>query len=153
MPLVRDTLLGFLATLLLLGGNVGAAFEDPETDDNVRVTVAVVDSLLRPGGTGTLTITFAPAEDIHINADPAVEVTISPAGIFRLRGGILQSTDETSGYLSLREPVRQKFQLQEAAKPGRHRLRGRLTYFYCSESGGWCRKQVVPFEGTVRVVR
>jgi hypothetical protein len=129
------------------------ASEGPGGDESVRVTVALLDSVLRPGATGTLAATFVPAEDIHIIAEPAVEFNISSSKVFRLVGNPRQKVEERSGYRCLRGPVMQKFLLDNRARPGRHRLKGRLTYFYCSDSEGWCRKRVVSFERTVRVVR
>jgi hypothetical protein len=146
-------LLRCVAAFLLLPGMTATASEGPGGDESVRVTVALLDSVLRPGATGTLAATFVPAEDIHIIAEPAVEFNISSSKVFRLVGNPRQKVEERSGYRCLRGPVMQKFLLDNRARPGRHRLKGRLTYFYCSDSEGWCRKRVVSFERTVRVVR
>jgi hypothetical protein len=146
-------LLGCVAAFLLLPGRTATASEGPDGDESVRITIALLDSLLRPGATGTLAATFVPAEDMHINATPAVEFTITSSKVFRLVGRPQQKVDERNGYLSLRGPVMQKFLLDNRARPGHHRIKGRLTYFYCSNSEGWCRKRVVSFERTVRVVR
>ena len=147
------TLLGCILVSALIAGRPAGASGGSDGNQYVRVTVALLDSVMRPGTMGTLAVTFSPAEDIHVNAEPPVEFSISSSNVFRLSGSPSLRIDKKSGYLSTRSPITQQFVLDKRARPGRHQMKGRLVYFYCSDSAGWCRRHVVPLDCVVRIVR
>ena len=154
MMSVRTTnLLGCILVTTLIAGRPARASGGSGGNEYVRVTLALMDPVMRPGTTGTLAVTFVPAEDIHVNAKPPVEFSISSSKVFRLSGGPSLQIDKKTGYLSTRSPITQQFVLDKRARPGRHQMKGHLVYFYCSDSAGWCRRHVVPLDYVVRVVR
>ena len=114
-----------------------------ESGDNlfVKVDVSLADSVLRPGDRGRVLVSFTPADGIHINVDPPVSVKIQKNSLISLRGNPDMTTDKETGFLSSGTPVEQLFSVSHKAAPGEHTITGTITYYFCSDTEGWCRKQ------------
>jgi len=116
--------------------------DDPKANSNPNVGVwtHVSRATFKPGDTGEITITIAPAEGYHVNANPPVEFGLDAPKTIMLKGVLSQVTDKNNGYLSTRSPLRQTFYVPSTVKPGAHTLKGMVTYFYCSDVEGWCQR-------------
>ena len=137
-PLVAAVVLLPLCTALTSG-------DDARTSNpNVKVWAHLSRQMFKPGETGEITITLSAAEGYHINANPAVEVKLDDPRLVILKGVPTQAIDKSTGYLSSRSPVRQIFYVPSTTSAGFHVLKGTVTYFYCSDSEGWCRRYRQP---------
>lgn len=120
-------------------------------DQHVAVALSLAQDTLRPGSDGELLVRFTPRKGYHVNAVPPVAVRFDSASPARDRGRVGIPTDTATGYLRSSEPVRRPFTLAAGAARGRAELRGVLTYYYCSDAEGWCRKENMPFALPVTV--
>ena len=148
-------ILQILATLLLISG-VAATGENAEPvasspNPPVIATVRIPNQPLAGGQTGEMVIALRPAEGFHINAEPPVRVSLDSAATVSLVGEPLQIVAETTGYLDPEAEVKQRFRVTKNAAAGTHRLKITITYFYCSDSEGWCRPFRHPVELTLLV--
>lgn len=125
--------------LLFVALSIGSAAiaGDPPENKYVRVVMALADSTYVPGGHGNVRITLTPAEGIHINADPAPEFAIDSGGV-AVTVGQVQLKTERDAKLASGEPMVQEIAIVPGAPPGGHAVRGTFTYYYCSDSEGWC---------------
>jgi hypothetical protein len=136
---VRTCMAALAASLLFPAFTPG---DDPKagSNPNVRVWVHLSRESFKPGDTGEISITISPAEGYHVNANPPVELRLDSTKAILFKGVLSQTTDRNNGYLSTRSPIRQSFYLPSTIKPGFHVLKGVVTYFYCSDSEGWCQR-------------
>ena len=137
-----------MSTYALALSIIGAEALGAETKRNeyVRVEAALSKQTVMPGDKIDLQVTFKPAEGIHITADPEVRIGVRPRTLVRLQGKHSQVVDSSSGYLSSEEPLTQPIRISSAAAPGKHRLHADVTYYFCSDEAGWCRKFVQTVE-------
>lgn len=121
------------------------AQESDEPNDDVRITItSEPDTLARDGG-GTLLIDFSPMKGFHVNAIPAMRVVLDSASPAGLTDSLTITVDNATGYLDCRSPVRQPFALKKGTKTGGASVSGTLTYYYCSDTEGWCRREKKTF--------
>lgn len=133
-------IVAFLVLIHLFQGNLPAEKPLPQENECVKLEVTLADTCVRPGKLGTILVTFAPIEGIHINANPAVEMTLGHNDVFALYGESEMTVNKENGFLSTRTPVKQQFLVSSEAKPGEYTLKGTLVYYFCSDDEGWCRK-------------
>jgi hypothetical protein len=119
----------------------------PSGADDVHVTVKLAASpdTLRPGAGAELLIAFSPKKGYHVNAVPPVSVSFDSAAPAREEGKLAIPSDTATGYLKSSLPVRRPFRLTPSAGRGPAKIGGVLTYYYCSDAEGWCRKENMPF--------
>jgi hypothetical protein len=89
-----------------------------------------------------------------VNAVPPMAVAFdsSPSAAPARKGGkIVIPSDTSTGYLKPSLPVRAPFTLAAASPKGRSELKGVLTYYYCSDVEGWCRKETLRFSVPITV--
>ena len=144
----------FLGVLILpLLSHAGG--KNPRTNEYVGATWAVERTRLAAGSSGRLRFTLRPKKDIHINLRPPLSVSLEGDSSITLTGDPKLSSvkKDTSEYLDASKPVLQAFTLSRNARPGSARITGTLTYFYCSDSEGWCSRFRQPFEAKVTVVK
>ncbi|HLF13423.1 MAG TPA: hypothetical protein VI932_00860, partial [Bacteroidota bacterium] len=89
--------------------------------------------------------TFSPKKGYHVNAVPPMAVQFDSTSPARPGGKIAIPSDSATGYLRTSLAVRQPFTLARSAERGRAELKGVLTFYYCSDAGGWCRKENLRF--------
>ena len=118
---------------------------------HVRIDVTTGKDTLAPGAASEILFTFAPSKGFHVNAIPAMSVQFDSGSAARPVGAISLAADTATGYLDAATPARQPFALAKDAARGRTALRGTLTYFYCSDAEGWCRRERLPFTVPVQV--
>jgi len=104
-----------------------------------------VSAQFRPGkaaGTGEVAVTFAPRDpDVHVNATPAPRLKLDTAQkiLADKPGPRPAAGPPDEKYLDLTFPV--VFPVAVVAAPrAPQSVKGSLTYYYCSERQGWCRK-------------
>ena len=137
------------ALLALYPGNAGTT-GDPPSNPYVKVQTKLTKFPLPPGGEGEIQFTLTPAEGIHVNADPAPAFVLDSGTVVEVRGTPRWSKrDDTT--LSPIEPVRQKIVIASDARAGVHRIVGTFTYYYCSETEGWCMRYREAVRLTVNV--
>ncbi len=127
---------------------IGSEAPGAETKQNeyVRVEAALSKQTVMPGDKIDLEVMFKPVEGIHVTADPATKISVRPSTVAQLRGKQSQAVDSSTGYLFTEEPVKQPIRISSAASPGKHLLNAEVTYYFCSDEAGWCRKFVQTVE-------
>lgn len=135
-----------VCSLIVLVTWLAPAGDRSEPNKFVRVDLELSESILHPGQLGELKVHFSPVAGIHITSDPQMRISLDPKSPFRLNGAIKQSIDSSTSYLSTGEPVIQVFNVPPKTQTGRRFLKGTLTYYFCSDEEGWCRKFVQPFD-------
>jgi hypothetical protein len=110
---------------------------DPPENRYVKVALALADSSLSPGGHGDILITLTPADGIYINAEPTPEFSIDSGGVAITVGKVQMKTDRDAK-VAPGKPMVQEFAIAPKTLPGVHSVMGTFTYYYCSDSEGWC---------------
>lgn len=127
--------------------------EDPARNTFVTFRATVAEKRVAPGDTATIRFTLQPAKGIHINLDPPMNLELDSLPVVSSHGKLILPHDTSTGYLDLRTPVSVSLKLSKSLKAGKHPLKGVLTYYFCSDAQGWCRKFKQPFEVFVTVGR
>jgi len=99
---------------------------------------------IKAGRKANVTVSFSLLNGYKINRDPTITLTVSPISGVKLESSSIEaspvdkkSTDEYYVDLpALRVGV-------TAAKAGKYELPGKLIYFFCSKTDGFCSKQTV----------
>lgn len=113
--------------------------------DHVAVEFSLSRDTLSRGAGAAMLVAFAPADGYHVNAVPALSVAFDPTSAVDASGDPDLAADTATGYLDSSVPVRQGMTLRPSAVPGSAEVRGVLTYYYCSDAEGWCRRERLPF--------
>ena len=123
----------------------------------VTVTAEFVPAT-KPGANPHVAVTLSPRDlDIQVNEEPGPRLKLGddeavlidkqkPAG----RPPVYDP--ENPKYLDTSLPVHLPVAVKPTAPKGRHDVKAKVTYFYCSKREGWCRKgtQDVEFPVTIR---
>jgi hypothetical protein len=117
---------------------------EDKNNENVDVTVSLKPLEIKPGRTAQLIINFKPKKGIHINLDPPIEIELEKS--FASKGKIEIPKLKKEGYLNPEKPLKQTITLKKNISPGTHTLKGKLNYFYCSDSEGWCSRFTQDFK-------
>jgi len=125
---------------LVFAGWIGGENLPPD-NRFVKVDVSLADTLLQAGSKGKILVSFAPVDGIHVNVDPPVTVMVEKNRFIALHGEPDITADKETGFLSTVTPVVQGFSISRKAAPGPHHIKGTITYYFCSDTEGWCRKQ------------
>lgn len=133
-----------LAYFLLLSMNQeGIAGED------VKITAKAVKDTVRVGKEAWLLFEMKPNAGLHLNVVPAITLELLDANNFTLLAKKF-TPDSTSKTLTTKDgytifdpqhaqPVSFAVKVEKNVKPGRYPLKAKLTYYYCSDTEGWCR--------------
>jgi hypothetical protein len=142
----------FVILALIAPAPPSPAVSQPK-DAEAHVGIAVTSSrdTLAAGAGAEIRIAFSPKKGYHVNAVPPMALKLDTAAPARLVDTIIIPSDTATGYLKSSLPVRQAFTLAKSAAAGRAVVRGVLTYYYCSDAEGWCRKENLPFTLPVTV--
>ncbi len=133
--MIRLVLLAFAFSVV----SVAASAQDQPL--TIQLEASLASTTLHPGDSTDIILKFDPSEDIHLNAEPAVRVEFDSASILEPIGALRQEIDTEAGTVKTSEPLRQRVALSRKAGPGRHSVRGTVTYFFCSGTEGWCRRK------------
>jgi hypothetical protein len=96
----------------------------------------------RAGAPAVVEVRFAPADpDVHINRFPPPRLELEPLqGVLKLSPApVAKPAPESAKYLGPAEPYRFPV-VAKGATAGAQTVKGTVTYFYCSQRDGWCRK-------------
>lgn len=140
-----------LTAALLAFSAPEARSQEKASDLNVQIAAAPSRDTLSPGAGAELLFTFKPKKGFHVNAVPPMAVAFDSAAPARKGGKIVIPSDTSTGYLKPSLPVRAPFTLAAASPKGRSELKGVLTYYYCSDIEGWCRKETQRFSVPITV--
>ena len=95
-------------------------------------------------------ILIKPKKGIHINLDPPIEIELEKS--IASKGKIEIPKLKKEGYLNPEKPLKQNLTLKKNITPGMHTLKGKLNYFYCSDSEGWCSRFTQDFQLNIKVI-
>lgn len=144
--------------LLLAGILLGYPRNDVIADSNASATyvstvLTPAPASLKTGQSGELLLLFRLASGIHIAGEPAVAILIDTTSVVVPKGPPTQAIDTTSGNLLADAPVRLRVAIHPGAVPGTYPGRATVSYFFCSDTGGWCRKKTDILSFTVTISR
>ena len=150
---IRSRVLLFVLSVLVFSG-VAASFSPP-TNKYVRMSSKLQRSSLKPGGTSAFLFKLTPQKGIHVNTVPPIAFVLDSSSSVSLAGKLTFPTVrvDTSVYLDTAGEIKQPFAVARTLKPGPLMLKGTLTYFYCSDSEGWCSRFKQPIEVMITVVK
>jgi hypothetical protein len=121
----------------------------------VSVTAEFVPAS-KPGGEAHVAVTFAPRDkDVVVNEEPGPRLKLEADEAVLVDkqkpAGRAVYDPENPKYLDVAIPVHLPVAVKPSAPKGRHDVKAKLTYFYCSKREGWCRKGTEDLEFQVRV--
>ncbi len=127
-----------LLVLLLTSLRVSAQIITDNPSMLLEVTsshnAAPADSLV------TITLKFRPSPDIHMPKEPGVSIAIDSGSCLRVLSPLQQPIDSGTGYLNVNEPMSVDCVILPSTPAG-HAVAGAvITYYFCSDSEGWCKK-------------
>ena len=143
-----------IAVLSFVVFQISAAGDKPMgANEYVKFALSLSQKNLKPGTKGQLLISLTPKKGIHINLQPPIDLKLekNPTIVLVGKPELAKVKVDTSEYLDASKPIKQSFTIAKAAKSGMLTLKGTLTYFYCSDSEGWCSrfKQLIDLSVTV----
>jgi len=101
-------------------------------------------STIKAGQKSNVTVSFNVLKEYKINREPLITLVLTPVGGVKLAATTIEaspidkrSTDEY--YVDL-PTLKVEF---TAAKAGKYEVPGKLTYFFCHKTDGFCSKQTV----------
>jgi hypothetical protein len=107
---------------------------------------------IKAGRQANLTVSFNLMKGYKINRDPTISLDITP-----VTGVTLDATSVEASSIDKKSSDEYYVDLPTltvgltAAKAGKYELPGKLTYFFCSTSDGFCSKQTVDVKIPLRV--
>ncbi|HEV8255172.1 MAG TPA: hypothetical protein VGQ78_10465 [Vicinamibacteria bacterium] len=105
----------------------------------VAVTARFVPAR-RPGAPAAVEVRFAPADpEVHVNRFPPPRLDLEPMQEILKAAPAPAARPTGATYLGSAEPYRFPV-VAKAPSPGAETVKGTVTYFYCSQREGWCRK-------------
>ncbi|MDE3057871.1 MAG: hypothetical protein KGJ59_07935 [Bacteroidota bacterium] len=146
------SILSTLALIIALATQLRAGDEHSAYDNKyVRFEFSLNQDDYAAGETGTLSLFLTPNNGVHVNTEPPVEYEFEKqAHIFFSKNAVMPK-DSVSGNLDVRKPVSISFTLDNRAAAGTYTVTGKVKYFFCSETEGWCRQFVQPLTVSIRV--
>ncbi len=93
-----------------------------------------------------------PADGIHINTTPALELILEKNSQFEVTGKARFVKNE-NGYLNTDKPVEFSIKARSGRLSGKQAVKGTFNYFYCSDKEGWCNRYSQPFEASIDVTK
>lgn len=132
---------------------LGPTFENQILTANEHVTLEMnVPKNISISKQGEITFFFSPIEGIHINTIPVFELRLDKNSAFEIIGKPkFQKNDKD--YLDIAAPIEFSVKPIQRTKPGKHILKGKLNYFYCSDKEGWCNRFTQPVDVTIEVIK
>ncbi len=123
--------------------------------ENIFVKIYQKEKTIAPGESGTLLIKITPLdENILINLEPPIELNLEKnAPIILKNSNITEKLKENnpSKYLDTSSPLEVEFKLKKNIKPGKTKMKGKITFFYCHKIEGWCMMKEDSVEFTINV--
>jgi len=138
----KPALLSILSVFMLTVASRSGA---QEAGEHLKISLETASDTLSAGATSEILLTFRPRKGFHVNAVPPMGFAVDSGALATLADTIIIHRDTATGYLDTRQKVRQTFSIVESPATGPYKLNGTLTYYYCSDAEGWCRREKTPF--------
>lgn len=106
-------------------------------NNHVELKIEIDSSKINSENIISLKVKFFPTNGIKINSDPQIEFILDKKNNFVLISQTNPSSD-SSGYLLNDSEVIFNFKTKSKSKD--IFIAGKLNYFYCSSSEGWCNR-------------
>lgn len=157
---VDSVLLSFLVSAVLVAAGPASASgaEPPEIPADIRIEVAPDGAT--PGASASIVLTLEPRHGIRINRYPHIRLTVDDHPGLTAGGRAEIGTERPPGhdedpdlnyYPGPADPVRLELTLADDAVPGVYEVAGRLRYFYCVKTSGFCAPKEVGVTIPLRV--
>lgn len=147
-----------ISLLALLVPAICAADAPAEEKEPAKVEISVSPAAVAPGGTAAVTLRIVPAAGIKVNRYPKIKLVVAAQEnvVDASEASVGNSSGPPPGkpeanYFHDVDPVRLDLHVAKAAKPGSHRVAGKLSYFYCVAASGYCAPARVAVEIPVTV--
>jgi hypothetical protein len=136
----------FLLVLLVPALQAVAAPAAPAAPaEPAKVETSVAPVPVAPGGVVAVTVRLVPAAGIKVNRYPKVKLHVPaqdhlvPAAEAAVGNDAAPPAGQTeANYFKSVDPVRLEMKVASDAKPGRHVVPAKLTYYYCVAASGFC---------------
>jgi hypothetical protein len=120
-------------------------------DERVRVSATFVAATGKAPAAVAVSFDSRDA-DIHVDREPAPRLELESQDVLRTaRVAPVRRVAGPGRYLQPDEPVVFKVALAPGTARGSRPVRASVTYFYCSEREGWCRKGIADVDVLVTV--
>jgi hypothetical protein len=137
---------------LLLAAFLSAAEKNTfTTNDHVKVEM-LSPSKISSTKNGVIKLFLSPTDGIHINTEPMFELKLEKDSHFELAGEPRFTKNEKE-YLDTNKPVEFTIKVKNGVQPGKHLLKAKFYYFYCSDKEGWCNRFTQPIDLTITVTK
>lgn len=142
-----------LVYLIILCSFFSFAKTDGEKSENeyVDVTITLKPKEVKSGGKVQLLVTFKPQKGIHINLDPPIEFEFDKELVINGKAKIPKMKKDD--YLNTEKPLIQNLRIKKNLSPGTHTIKGKLNYFYCSDTEGWCSRFSQPINLNITIIK
>lgn len=127
--------------------------EKMKLDNNQHVNVELkFPAKISTDKSGELSFFFKPIDGIHVNTTPMFELRFDKNSSFEVIGNPRFQKNEKD-YLNITKPIEFSIKPKSEVKPGKHTVKGKLNYFYCSDAEGWCNRFTQPIDITIEVTK
>jgi len=140
-----------ICLICLWGLSGGARANAQNEEDHLKISLELAADTLGAGAGSEILVRFRPDKGFHVNAVPPVGFELDSGAVATLTDSVTVPLDTATGYLDTRREVRQPFTLSRSATNGKAELTGTMTYYYCSDEEGWCRRVKLPFSASLYV--
>ncbi len=141
-----------LTAMLIIGAQPNAGKSNSAYDNKyVRFEFTLDHTDFTPGETGTLSVFLTPNTGVHINTDPPIEYQFEKKAHVTFTAKATMPKDSVTGYLDTQKPATISFTLDKNISPGIYSIKGKVKYFFCSETEGWCNQFAQPVTVIIRV--
>lgn len=127
----------FMALMIMLAST--GAMKSPASATHVTIDVKAT-APLKAGSTGELAVVFHPKKGIHVNTDPAIEITPEGTAVIASVSAITPSKN-AKGYVDASKPVKASASVAASAPKGPQTVKLKVVYFLCSDAEGWCNRE------------
>jgi hypothetical protein len=147
---MMTTPIAVLAASLLLGAS------SPSPSTHVALSAEFVPPA-KAGANAHVAVTLSPRDaDVRVNEEPAprLKLEADEAVLVDKQAPPTRSASfdpQNARYLDPALPVHFPVAVKPTAARGKHTVKARVTYFYCSKREGWCRKGTDDVEFAVDV--
>jgi hypothetical protein len=129
-------------------------------NDYIQISVKVEKDSLKAGAQGRLLFSLKPKTGFHVNVEPPILLDLADNKNFTVLtkkfapDRTVKQLTTKDGYkiFNASSPVAFDFKIAKSAKPGKHVLQAKLTYYYCSDAEGWCSFTTETFPVTITIV-
>jgi hypothetical protein len=145
------------ALAVVVFSNLGLAGAKPPAKP-ADLAFSVSPEIVAAGEEATITLRIEPISGVKINRYPKIKLQIPGQeglvgeGYAEIGNAKPPPPDKMdTNYYKTVDPVELTLKLDGKAKSGKHKVEGKLTYFYCVTASGFCAPARVPVEIPIAV--